>query len=336
MKSLRLYGPGDTRIQEEPKPQPQAGEALVRVTAVGLCGSDLHWFSEGGIGDARLEQPLVLGHEGVGVIVDGPRKGRRAAIDPAIPCESCEFCLGGDPNLCSNIRFAGHGREDGQLREYLAWPERCLVPLPDNISDDEGVLLEPLGVALHAVDLGHLRVGMTVAVFGCGPVGVMVAQLARLSGAKSVYVTETLPHRLEIALAHGFTGFSADGEEAVRILTATRGRGVDVAFEVAGEEAAVEAAFAAVRPGGRVVLIGIPGNDRTAFNAGTARRKGLTIKLVRRMKHTYGRAISLVGQGLVELRSLPAHHFPLEQGQAAFELAARREGMKVIVNPTRT
>ncbi|HEX3044327.1 MAG TPA: zinc-binding dehydrogenase, partial [Bacillota bacterium] len=253
-----------------------------------------------------------------------------------VPCGECEFCLIGDPNLCSNIRFAGHGWEDGQLREYLTWPERCLVPLPDAISDDEGVLLEPLGVALHAVDLGHLRIGMTVGVFGCGPIGVMVAQLARLSGAKAVYGTETLPHRLEVARAFGVTCYPADGEEAGRMRAATQGRGVDVAFEVAGEDAAVEAAIAAVRPGGCVVLIGIPANDRITFNAGTARRKGLTIKLVRRMKHTYERAIQLVEQGLVEIHSLATHYFPMEQGQTAFELAARREGMKVIVNPTRT
>ena len=318
MKVIRLHDPNNLRLHDEPLPVPGAGETLVRVKAVGICGSDLHWFGEAGIGDARLEKPLVLGHEFAGVIANGPRKGERVAVDPAVPCNVCEFCQQGNPNLCEHLRFAGHGSEDGALREFIAWPTTCLHSLPDSLSDADGVMLEPLGVAIHAADLGKLRVGMTVGVFGCGPIGLLVIQVARLAGATEVFVTEPLPHRLEAARG-------LDAREW------TPGQDVDVAFEVAGENSAVETAVAAVKPGGRVILAGIPANDRTSFPASIARRKGLTFKLVRRMKFTYPRAIQLVESGQVDVRSPVTHRFPLEQSQPAFTVAQRREGLKVII-----
>ena len=333
MKVIRLHAPNDLRLHDEPLPKPGPGESLVRVTAVGICGSDLHWFGEAGIGDAKLQKPLVLGHEFAGTIDEGPQKGLRVAVDPAVPCKKCEFCLQGNPNLCTRLRFAGHGVEDGALREYIAWPDECLFPLPDSLSDAEGVLLEPLGVALHAVDLGKLKVGMTVGVFGAGPIGLLIQQLARLSGAQAVYVTDVLLHRLEAARSLGATKaiLAMNGNEVPDILAATGGRGVDMAFEVAGENGAVEAAMAAVKPGGRVVLVGIPADDRTSFSASLARRKGLTIKLVRRMKFTYPRAIQLVESGQVDVRLIVTHRFPLEKAQEAFTVAQRREGLKIII-----
>jgi len=318
MKTVRLHAANDLRHHEEPKPQPAFGEVMVRVRSVGICGSDLHWFSEAGIGESRLQRPLILGHEFTGVIAAGKRQGERVAVDPAIPCNTCKFCLQGNPNLCENVRFAGFGEEDGALREYLAWPEKCLFSLPDSLSDADGVMLEPSGVAIHAVDLAHLRAGMSVGVFGCGPIGLLVIQMARLAGATNIYVTEPLPHRLDAALALGAVEW-------------TPGQTVDVAFEVAGENDAVEDALAAVMPGGCVILAGIPATDRTSFSASVARRKGLTIKLVRRMKFTYPRTIAMVASGKVEVRSLVTHTFPLERAAEAFRTAERREGLKVIV-----
>lgn len=298
-------------------PQPGQGESLVRVTAVGICGSDLHWFAEGAIGDAAFPQPLVLGHEFAGVTA----AGQRVAVDPAIPCGRCELCHAGHPNLCEDQPFAGYSVTDGALREYLAWPDRCLVPLPDTLTDADGALLEPLGVALHAVDLAHLRPGMTVGVFGCGPIGLLVLQVARAAGASAVLVTEPRPHRLAAAQSYGGQPWAS-------------GQSVDVAFECAGEQAAVDDALRAVRPGGRVILVGIPSDDRTSFSASLARRKGLTIKLARRMKNTYPRAIRLVESGQVDVRSLVTHTFALEETPEAFATANRREGLKVVVTPT--
>src|SRR4026208_1187639 len=179
MKTIRLHARADLRLSAEPIPVMGVGEKLVRIKSVGVCGSDLHWFSEGSIGDAKLEHPLVLGHEFAGVTADG----QRVAIDPAIPCGHCEFCGHGHPNLCENLIFAGHGRHDGALREWLAWSEQRLFSIPDSISDDDGAMLEPLGIAIHAVDLGKLKAGMTVGVFGCGPIGLLILQVAKLCGA---------------------------------------------------------------------------------------------------------------------------------------------------------
>jgi L-iditol 2-dehydrogenase len=331
LKSVRLHAPGDLQLHSEPVPMPSMGEVKIHVTAVGVCGSDLHWFNEGGIGDSKLVHPLVLGHEFSGITEDGSR----VAADPAIPCGKCEQCLRGDTNLCPSIRFAGHGEEDGAMREYICWPERQLHFLPDSLSDNDGVMLEPLGVALHAVDLAHLRVGMSVGVFGCGPIGLLIVQLARLSGVSIVLASDILRHRAEAARSFGANPvFEPEPDIPEKaILEATGGRGLDVAFEAAGTQGAVNDAFNAVKPGGKVILAGIPAEERTSFNAATARRKGLTIKMVRRMKNTYPRAISLVSSGKVDVRSLVTHTFPLEQASQAFATAGRREGLKVIIKP---
>jgi L-iditol 2-dehydrogenase len=332
VRSLRLHGRADLRLHEEDRPEPRDGETLVRVTAVGVCGSDLHWFAEGRIGETGLARPLVLGHELAGVTEDG----RRVALDPAIPCRACGVCLEGHPNLCEGIRFAGHGEDDGGLREWLAWPERCLIPLPDSLSDADGAMLEPLGVALHAVDLAHLRPGARVGVFGCGPIGLLVLQAARLQGVSRLFATDLgeRPHRLEAARRLGAVVFPAEGgREARAIRDALGDRGLDAAIEAAGENAAVDAAIEAVRPGARVVLAGIPAEERTSFKAATARRKGLTLVLSRRMKDTYPRAIHLAQSGQVDLRSPVTHRFPLERGLEAFSVAVRREGLKVLVQP---
>ncbi len=335
MKALRLHRIGDLRLYEEPTPEPGPGETLVRVAAVGVCGSDLHWLMEAGIGDAHLDKPLVLGHEFAGVVANGELSGQRVAVDPTASCGECEFCLEGNPNLCPHHRFLGHGTEDGAMREYLTWASRCCFQLPDEIDDIEGAMLEPLGVAIHSVDLGHIKPGMCVGIFGCGPIGLLTLQMALLAGASTIYATEILPHRLDAARALGATAvFQVDGgRESAEILKITGGRGVDVAFEASEENGAVEAAIAATKPGGRVILIGIPGDDRTSFSASAARRKGLTLALVRRMKNTYPRAIRLVREGLIDVRSLVTGRYPLEDYETALAAATRREGLKIILEP---
>lgn len=329
MKVIRLHAPADLRLHDEPEPIPGAGEKMLQVKAVGICGSDLHWFANGGIGDAQLEYPLVLGHEFAGIT----QNGQRVAVDPAIPCRQCDLCQRGHPNLCEQVVFTGHGAQDGALREWMAWDERNLIPIPDSLTFADGAMLEPLGVAMHAVDLAHVKAGMTVGVFGCGPIGLLILQLARLSGAVTIIATDKLPHRVEAARALGATKaiLAEDGTEIEEVMAATGGRGVDIAFEAAGEQEAVDTSIAVVLPGGKLILAGIPADNKTSFSAAIARRKGLTIKLVHRMKHTYPHAIELVSRGLVDVRSLVTHRFPLEKAAEAFAIAQRREGIKVVI-----
>jgi L-iditol 2-dehydrogenase len=328
VQTLRLHGPGDLRLHDEGPPQAGEGEAVLRVTAVGLCGSDLHWYEEGGIGDTRLTTPLVLGHEFAGVIESGARAGERVAVDPAIACGGCSPCLAGDHNLCVASRFAGVGTTDGALRGCLAWPEELMHGIPDEISDEEAPLLETLGVALHAVDLGHVQSGMSAGVYGCGPVGLLVVQLLSALGIAPIVASDPLPHRSAAAEA---MGASITGDpEAV----AAEQRQVDVVFEASGEDAAVAMAVGTIRPGGRIVLVGIPSDDTTSFTAGVARRKGLTFSLCRRMKpRDLPRAIRLATAGRVDFRGLLSERFPLSEGPAAFEALASRRGLKVVVEP---
>jgi L-iditol 2-dehydrogenase len=308
--------------------------SLVRVSAVGICGSDLHWWDEGAIGDAGLTHPLVLGHEGAGVIAGGPRRGERVAIDPAIPCQACRACRDGYRNLCYQIRFAGHGETDGMMREVMAWPSELLHPLPDVLSDADGAMLEPLGVAVHSVDLGHLPFGGTACVVGCGPIGLLLIGALRAAGAGSVLAIEPLAHRREAAARYGADRV-ADAASSAGLLRELTGDGVDVAFEAAGTGEGVRLAVDSVRPGGRVVLAGIPGDDIISFGASAARRKGLTIAMVRRMNEVYPRAIGLAARGAVDLAPLVTGRAGLGEVAGAFGDAARRSGLKVIVEPQR-
>jgi L-iditol 2-dehydrogenase len=332
MRAVRLHAPGDLRLDDENPPVPRPDETLVRVTDVGLCGSDLHWFEDGGIGDAQLHAPLVLGHEIAGMIHDGPRAGMAVAVDPAIPCGTCRQCRSGHRNLCPTVRFAGHGLQDGGLRELLAWPSTLLHPLPEPISTTEGAMLEPLGVAIHALDLGQLRTAAGIAVVGCGPIGLLLVETAIASGATSVLAVDPLAHRRNEAWRRGANVALTPAEVAGRLGEFE----VDVAFEVAGNDDAVARAMSVVRPGGRVILAGIPSDDRTSFPASLARRKGLTIALVRRMKEdVYRRGIRLVESGRVEVSSLVTARFPLEKAADAFALAVARTGLKVVIQPAR-
>lgn len=334
MRVARLHAVGDVRLHDEPAPVPTEHESLVEVTAVGLCGSDLHWFADGGIGDAALAEPLVLGHEIAGVVRGGPLDGRRVALDPSDSCGTCEPCREGNRNMCPAVRFAGHGRNDGGLRELMTWPTALLHPLPDHVGDADGAMLEPLGVALHAMDLAKARIGDTVTVVGAGPIGLCAVQLARVAGAARVLVVEPLAHRRDAATRLGADVVLDSGPDVAGLLAeATGGRGSDVVIEVAGTDDGVAIAVEAARPGRRVILVGIPGEDHTTFPASVARRKGLSLLLCRRMKEMYPRTIDLVARGVVDVSSLVSHTFGLDQAGEAFGVAVARTGHKVVVSP---
>jgi L-iditol 2-dehydrogenase len=333
---LRLTGVGRLDRVRVPVPAPAEDEVLIRVFAVGLCGSDAHWFEEGEIGDAVLGDGLILGHELSGVIESGPRRGERVAVDPSIPCLACPHCLAGRSNLCADLRFAGHGGTDGGLRVHLVWPERCLVPIPDHVSAEAGALLEPLGVALHAIDLGRPEKDEQVVVVGAGPIGLAVVSALRARGMGPIVVTDRLPHRLQAALELGASQAIAATEDAeeLELLMAAVDGGAGVVIETAGNDMALGSALAAARPGGRVVLVGIPSGDRSCLVASTARRKELTLSMCRRMlPEDLVRAAALAGEGRVDLDALVSHRYPLAAGEQAFSALVERSGLKVMVLP---
>lgn len=330
--AARLHAIGDLRIATEPDPdEPAPGWSLLAVTSVGICGSDLHWFTDGGIGENRIEEPVVPGHEFAALALTGPYAGRRVAVDPAIPCATCEMCTRGHHNLCPTVQFAGHGDLDGALQERMVWPDHLLHPLPDDVSDDAGALLEPLGVAIHAVGVGHVRPGDDVMVLGAGPIGVLAAQVARRSGARRVFVVDPLSHRRATAARCGADAVWAPEQCPDAVPEATHGRGIDVVVEAAGNDVAIATAVAAARPGGRVALGGIPAEEASSFPAAAARRKGLTFAMVRRMNDTYPRALELARTG-VDLDSIVTERYRLADAAQAFSAATQRRGDKVVVS----
>jgi L-iditol 2-dehydrogenase len=347
MVGVRLHGPCDLRVEDLPgPPPPRADEAIVRVTAAGICGSDLHTYTHARIGDTAVAAPLVLGHEFSGIVEEcGARvtdgnghrlvPGLRVAVDPAAPCGVCPVCRRGDPHLCTALRFCGLYPDDGCFRQRMIVPARSCFPLPDSIDEPSGALLEPLGVAMHAVEISGIRQGSTVSLFGAGPIGLLIVQVARLKGAERVFVIEPLAWRL--ALAERFGGIPIPASEVdpvAAVLERTQGKGVDIAIESAWAESTIQQAAETTAPGGRVVLVGIPPDDRLSMSHSTGRRKELTLLFSRRMKHTYPAAITLVQDGKVDVQSLISHRFPLSELSAAFALnAAYRDGVvKVIID----
>jgi L-iditol 2-dehydrogenase len=332
MRIAKVMAPRTIELAEAPMPTPGPGEALVRITAVGICGSDLQYYAQGRIGDLEFSAGHVLGHEVAGAVealgpeVEGPAPGTPVVVDPAIHCGRCRFCAAGHPNLCTELRFFGSPPVSGAFCDFLSHPAHLLLPLPAGTPPAVGAAIEPLGVAIHAVDLGHLALGDTVAVLGCGPIGLLIARLAQLAGAAKVVATEPLAHRRAAAAKFGISAaIDPIREDAVqRVLEETADVGVDVAFETAGSPEATEQAVRILRPGGTLVLLGYWKYDQVTLPGITAMRKGLTIRFVRRMKNTFARAIDLVRHGSVDLSALISHEFPLDDIARAFARAEAR------------
>ncbi len=347
MRAARLHGPADLRLEEVETPgAPGPGQVLLRVLATGICGSDLHSYQDARIGDTPVSSPLILGHEFSAVVdsfgsgslngcFEPLRAGQRVAVDPAQPCGRCEMCERGDPNLCWRLHFCGNHPDGGSFCEWIVMPARSCFPVPEMLDDAEAALLEPLGVAIHAVDLARIRVGDSLSIIGAGPIGLLSLQVARLAGASPVFMIDPLSWRLDRARRWGGIPVPGQAGDAVAwVQRETNGRGVDVVIEAAWANETVGQAVEMARLGGRLVLVGIPGEDRVTLKHSTARRKGLTIRMSRRMKHVYPRAIKLVEGGQIDLRGLVSHHFPLRGIVEAFRLNAAYADnvLKVVVH----
>jgi L-iditol 2-dehydrogenase len=333
MVAVRLYGPADLRVDQIPHPgSPGPGQVLLRVTAVGICGSDLHTYKDARIGNEVVQSPLILGHEFAAVVEEvGPdardghdqplSPGMRVAVDPANPCWRCEMCEQGHPNLCRRLHFCGCYPDHGSLCQWMHMPARSCFPISDAIDDAAGAMLEPLGITIHTADLARIKVAHSVAILGAGCIGLLTLQLARLSGADPIFISDKFPWRLDLAQEYGAIPINCDEvDQAKEVLKATGGDGVDIAIEAAWADHSVQAAAEMLRLGGRLVIAGISENDELTLKHSTIRRKGLDIRLVRRMKHTYPRAIRLAESGMVDLHTMISHRFPLEKTPEAFAM----------------
>jgi L-iditol 2-dehydrogenase len=303
-------------------------------------------FREGAIGGIGIEDaggPFVPGHECMGVVedvgegVDSSLVGKRVFVEPAINCGQCRWCRTDRPNVCPYGKFLGLPPRDGCLSEYIAHPARLCEPLPDEISDDAGTLLEPLTIAVHSLDRVSPLAGCPVAVLGAGTIGLTHVMLLARSGVNPLIVTDLLDERLEIARQLGATHtFNPTRDDVIpSILELSGGHGVDFVFECAGDEQTAHQMVEIAAPAGRIGEVGIPAEDALTFKHSTARRKGLDVLMIRRANLTFSRALELTVSENLPLETLATHHSPLEAVQQAYETAAYyRDGViKAIVNP---
>jgi len=330
MKAVKWFAPKDMRLVDVPKPVPRPHEALIRVESIGICGSDLHYYLEGHIGNTVITTPLILGHEFGGIVeevgaeADTSLLGKRVAVEPGIPCMKCEWCRDGHYNVCKDLFFPGGPPYDGVLCEYAAFHAEFCFPVPDSVGPVEAAMIEPLAVAVHTVELAQVKPGETAAILGLGPIGLLTAEVAKLAGIRTIYGTDLLDYRVEAGRRYGVdVAFNASAQDTVEtIMRETNGRGVDVAFDTARSTETPALACHVVRPAGRCVFTGISGSEYDPVPVSVARRKELTVQWCRRFRHDYPRAIALVAEGRLDVRSLVTHSFPLEQTQEAFELVA--------------
>lgn len=328
-----------------PKPQPKEKEVLIRVKMVGICGSDVHYYLEGKIGSQQvITEPLIVGHELSGDVAELGREvknfklGQRVIVEPAIPCGECEVCRKGRINICPYVKFLGTPPVNGAFCEYLVMPEENLFPLPDKLSYEEGVMMEPLAIGLYAVRLSHLLPRETVAILGSGPIGLVTLLSARATGATLIFATDLIPERLKAAKESGaHYVFNPEREDVVeKIMELTKGRGVDVTFEAVGKEETINQALKITALGGRVMIIGIPEVDTITYEPHQMRRKELLIQNVRRSLHATEASIRLVEKGLINLKPLVTHCYPLDKITEAFELASHYQDgvIKAVVKCT--
>jgi L-iditol 2-dehydrogenase len=320
-QAMFLHGARDARVQPFNLRDGRPGEALLTVASVGICGSYLHYYKDGGIGAALIQSPFVPGHEFGGWLTEdvpsrGLARGRLVAVDPNAACGHCPWCHEGHGNLCPNVQFIGAPPIDGAMTDRIWVPESQIVALPDSFTPLDAVMLEPLGVAIHAVDLAKPRLLERVALIGCGPIGLLILQVLKAAGAGEILAIDPQPHRQALALRLGAAQVGADVAE---IVAWTAGEGSPLVIEATNAPEGFRDAVRAARIGGRVVLVGIPDGDIYTMPASEARRRALKIKFARRMGDVYPRAIALVASGKVDVESIVSHRVSLEAAPAAFQ-----------------
>lgn len=328
MKCVQLVERRKLELTEIPAaPEPGPGEVMVRVRAVGICGSDLHWYLDGQIGHTRMRFPHILGHEPSGEIVAvGPgvadrQPGQTVAIEPAISCGHCDFCHAARYNLCAHVRFLSSPPHPGLFREYVTLPAKNVLPVPASLGHARTTLIEPLAVIMHVMEMAPVRLGETVAVLGAGPIGLLTAQAARLAGAGKVIAADKVAHRARLAQTLGADAAVCTREaklvESLRDLAGPHG--VDIVYDAASAAETMNAALEVLRPGGRLVLIGLPYEEWPKLDLYQALNKEIVIHTVRRSNHNDLAALDLLERGRIS-DAMVSHRFPLAQTAEAFRL----------------
>ncbi|KAF8165241.1 xylitol dehydrogenase [Crassisporium funariophilum] len=343
-KSFVLLGIEDVVYEQRPVPEIENHEVLVSVKKTGICGSDVHYLVEGRIGDFIVEKPMVLGHESSGIISKvGPsvkhlKVGDRVAMEPGAACRNCELCKGGRYELCPDMKFAATPPYDGTLGRYYRLPADLAYLLPDNVSLEDGAMIEPLAVGVHSVsNLGGLRAGQAIVVFGCGPVGLLCMAVAKALGASRIIAVDIVPSRLEFAEAYAATDTylpikPEEGESKIdysrrnaanmkqQLGISDRGtQAIDLVIDASGAEVSIQTGLYIAKAGGTFVQVGM-GNPNVTLNISLLMTKELNYKgSFRYGPGDYPLAIALVAQGKIDLKPLVTHRFKFDDAVAAFK-----------------
>lgn len=330
MKVVYLTKPGKMEITEEEVPALRPGWALIKVEYNGICGSDVHFYKDGRIGDCVLHDRFVLGHEVSGTVVEtgegvtNIKPGDRVALEPGYTCGKCEFCKSGRYNLCPDVKFFAAPPVRGALQEYVVHPADMCFKLPDNVSTMEGALVEPLAVGLHAAALGEIALGQSAVILGAGCIGLVTLLAAKARGAANIIVADLHDKRLEFArqmgATHTINGAKEDVPAKVKeILT----EGPDVVFETAGSPVTIAQTAHVVKRGGTVVLVGMSSQSEINYNFFQVMEKEAVIKCVFRYRNLYPTAIAAIASGSINVKQIVTHEFPLEESNLAFETAVK-------------
>lgn len=343
MKSMMLTGIRQMELREVPDPMiVNDTDVLIHMKSIGVCGSDVHYYTTGRIGSQVVEYPFPVGHEGAGTVVKTGsavtriKPGDRIAIEPAMPCGECDQCLAGRPHTCRKLRFLGcPGQADGSLSEFIIMPESSCYAIPDHVSFDQAALSEPLSIGIYSLQLyGIPLAGKRIGILGCGPIGMSVLLPAITRGTERVYVTDKINERLHLASGSGayWTG-NPDNEDIVNSIYEKESQMLDAVFECCGQQDAMDQAVELVKPGGKIMIIGIPEFDHWYLPADVIRRKEICLQNVRRQNECVQPALDMIANGSIDMGRMITHRFSFDRTKEAFDLVAEyRDGvMKAMI-----
>jgi len=318
------------------------GDVKIRMQVVGICGSDIHYFTQGQIGSQKVEYPFTVGHEGAGVVVEvgsGVKRvkpGDRIAIEPAMPCWECDQCLSGRHHTCRKLKFLGcPGQADGCLMEYLVMPETSCFPLTANLTPDHGSISEPMAIGVYAVKKSGVSVGLKIGILGFGPIGMSVMLAAKAKGIGEIFVTDLINERLAIASKEGalFAG-NPSGQDIVGDILRKEPLGMDIVFECCGKQEALDQAITLLKPGGRLIVVGIPEFETWSMNVENTRRKEISLQFIRRQVDCVEDALEMMNNKVIKIDNMVTHRFPFDKTKVAFDLVSEyKDGvMKAMID----
>lgn len=328
---MMLTGIRQMKMKDIPEPVVSNDrDVRIRMAAVGICGSDVHYYTQGRIGSQKVVYPFTVGHEGAGVVVGtgaavkNVKNGDVVAIEPAMPCRYCDQCLSGRYHTCRNLKYLGcPGQAEGCLSEYIVMPEDCCFPLKGGLTADHGAISEPLSIGIYSVEKAGGAAAKKTGVLGFGPIGMCVALTARAEGAGKIYVTDKIDERLAIAskisVLCTLNPLKVDIVEKIRM---EEPLGLDVVYECCGQQEALDQAVDLVKPGGRIIVVGIPEFDRWALNVEDTRRREISLHFVRRQVNCVQKALYLMETGKIEVKTMITHRFPFSRTKEAFDMVA--------------